>query len=161
MWDLSILDMKTRDVAIVSHYHAEDDVGSSYLAQIGFVSNSPAYIIWPCIKTTFFLMYLQLFRPLTWLRRCAYVGLVVVWVFYVAMGAAQLAITVPPSGQGWVESFASPGYLRTYKLCVPTASFSLASDVYILALPMLAVSHLRLSMGKKIGVTAMFSTGVV
>lgn len=106
-------------------------------------------------------MYLQLFRPLKWLRRCVYVGLAAVWAWYVSMCIAQTVITAPPSGHGWVESFATPQYLRTFKLCVPTASFSLASDVYILVLPLIAISHLRLSMAKKIGVAAMFSTGLM
>jgi len=144
MWDLSVLHMRTRDVAVIS-----------------FMSNGPPHLIWPCIKTIFFLMYLQLFRPLLWLRRCVYFGLGAVWSWYVAMCVAQIVITVPPSGHGWVDSFASPGYLRTFKLCVPTASFSLASDVYILVLPMIAISHLRLSRAKKIGVAAMFSTGFI
>ncbi|KAF2175155.1 hypothetical protein K469DRAFT_437555, partial [Zopfia rhizophila CBS 207.26] len=75
---------------------------------------------------------LQLFRPLTWLRRCVYVGLAVVWAWYVSMCIAQTVITAPPSGHGWAESFATPRYHRTFQLCVPTASFSLVSDVYIL-----------------------------
>jgi hypothetical protein len=75
------------------------------------------------------------------------------------MCVAQIVITVPPSGHRWVDSFAAPGYLRTFKLCVPTASFSLVSDVYILVLPMIAISHSRLSVAKKIGAAAMFSTG--
>lgn len=129
--------------------------------QIGFLSNGPAHIIWPWIKTTFFLMYLQIFRPLVWLRRCVYVGLALVWAWYLAMFVAQIAITAPPPGKGWVESFATPQYLRTFKLCVPTASFSLASDVYILILPLVAISHLQLSKAKKIGVATMFSTGIV
>lgn len=106
-------------------------------------------------------MYLQIFRPLMWLRRCVYAGLAVVWAWYVAMFAAQIAITAPPPGKGWVESFGTPQYLRTFKLCVPTATFSLVSDVYILILPLIAISHLQLSMAKKIGVATMFSTGIV
>jgi hypothetical protein len=75
------------------------------------------------------------------------------------MFVAQIAITAPPPGQGWVESFAGARYLNTFKLCVPTATFSLVSDVYILILPLIAISHLRLSMAKRFGVAAMFSTG--
>jgi hypothetical protein len=106
-------------------------------------------------------MYLQLFRPLNWMRRCVYVGLALVWMWYMSTSIAQMVITSPPPGQGWVESFAGPRYLNTFKLCVPTASFSLASDVYILILPMIAISHLRLNMAKKFGVAAMFSTGLM
>jgi hypothetical protein len=104
-------------------------------------------------------MYLQLFRPLKWLHVSVYIGLALVWAWYISMCIAQIVITAPPSGHGWVESFGTPRYLTTFKLCVPTASSSLASDVYILALPLIAISHLRLSLGKKIGVATMFSTG--
>lgn len=123
------------------------------------MSNGPPHLIWPTIKTTFFLMYLQLFRPLAWLRRCVYVGLVVVWLWYLGMAITTMVITAPPPGKGWVESFATPRYLLTFKLTVPAASFSLVSDVYILLLPLVAISHLQMSSAKKIGVGAMFSTG--
>lgn len=105
------------------------------------------------------MMYLNLFRPLIWMRRCVYFGLTIVWLWYVASGIAQIIITTPPPGKGWIESFASPRYLQTFKLTVPTSSFALASDVYILILPLVAISHLRLSANKKMGVAAMFSTG--
>jgi hypothetical protein len=106
-------------------------------------------------------MYLQLFRPLTWLRRSVYVGLALVWAWYISTGIAQIALTTPPPGHGWVESFATPRYNKTFRLRVPTASFSLASDVYILALPLIAISHLRLNLANKIGVATMFSTGLM
>jgi hypothetical protein len=106
-------------------------------------------------------MYLKLFGPLIWLRRCVYFGLAAVWTWYVSMAIAQLVITSPPPGSGWIASFGTPRYLQTFKLCVPTASFSLASDVYILSLPLIAISHLQLNTAKKIGVAAMFSTGVM
>lgn len=125
------------------------------------MSNGPPHFIWPVIKTTFFIMYLQIFRPLAWLRRCVYIGLIVVWVWYVGMGTAQMIITSPPPGKGWVESFATPRYLRTFKLTVPVSVFGLVSDIYILILPLIAISHLQLSKAKKIGVTAMFSTGFI
>ncbi|KAF2731139.1 hypothetical protein EJ04DRAFT_584180 [Polyplosphaeria fusca] len=145
MYNLSVLHFRTRDVALAM--------------QIGFLTNGPPHLIWPWVKTTFFLMYLQLFRPLTWLRRCVYFGLAVVWVWYVAMCIAQISITAPPRGHGWVESFATPRYLQTFKICVPTAYFGLASDLYIMVLPLVAISHLRLSRLKRIGVAAMFTTG--
>lgn len=160
MWDISVLDMRTRSVAVVSSSRlSQHGMRSSCFVQIGFMSNGPPHIIWPCIKTTFFLMYLQFFWILDWVRRCVYFGLAAVWSVYVSMCIAQIAITIPPRGHGWVDSFASPGYRRTFQLCVPTASFSLASAIFILLLPMIAISHLRLSRAKKIGVAAMFSTG--
>ncbi|KAF2867712.1 hypothetical protein BDV95DRAFT_444041, partial [Massariosphaeria phaeospora] len=144
MYDLSLLHMKTKETAIIS-----------------FMSNGPTHLIWPCAKSTFFLMYLQLFRPLKWLRYSCYVGLALNWAFYVSISITQMVITAPAPGQPWAESFATPSYLRTFKLCVPTASFSLVSDVYIMALPMIAISHLQLSTAKKFGVGAMFGTGFI
>jgi hypothetical protein len=93
--------------------------------------------------------------------RCDYVGLALVWLWYMATSIARMVIISPPPGQGWVESFAGPRYLNTFKLCVTTASFILTSDVHILVLPMIAMSHLRLDMAKKFGVAAIFSTGLM
>jgi hypothetical protein len=128
---------------------------------MSFLSNFPALLILPTIKTTFFLMYLQLFRPLTWLRNCAIAGLVVTWIFYISVGAAQLYFTLPPAGQSWAESFAGPRYIKSIRLCVPTSSFSLVMDSFILGLPIIAISHLHLSASKKIGAAAMFGTGAI
>lgn len=128
---------------------------------MSFLSNFPAFLIFPTIKTTFFLMYIQLFRPLNWLRNCAYAGLVITWCFYISVGVSQLVFTLPAPGQSWSEVFASPRYLRAINLCVPTSSFSLVLDTYILVLPIIAISHLQLNTSKKIGAAAMFSTGFV
>lgn len=144
LWDLSLLHIR-----------------SPLVPKISFLSNFPAFIIFPIIKTTFFLMYLQLFRPLRWLRICAYVGLVITWCFYISAGVSQLAFTLPAPGQTWAETFASPRYLRAIELCVPTSSFSLVLDTYILVLPIIAISSLQLKGSKKIGAAAMFSTGFI
>ncbi|KAJ4305905.1 hypothetical protein N0V90_001438 [Kalmusia sp. IMI 367209] len=83
------------------------------------------------------------------------------WVTVAAIvGACYYYITVC-LGKGWVESFATPRYLQTFKLTVPTSSFALVSDLYVLMLPLVAISHLQLSTNKKVGVAAMFSTGLV
>ncbi|CAI6285243.1 unnamed protein product [Periconia digitata] len=134
---------------------------SDELAKTSFLTGGPSQLVWPCIKTIFFLMYLKLFYPLAWLRSCVYAGLTLIWAWYISMFVAQTVLTTPLPGQTWSEAFAGPRYLQIFKLAIPTASFSLVSDAYIWILPLIAISHLQLSFAKKIGVCAMFSAGLV
>lgn len=104
-------------------------------------------------------MYLQLFRPLKWLRVCSHAGLIVTWVGYMTFFGIQLYYTSPAPGQSFQQAFAGPRYLKSFKFGVPTACMSLILDVYIFILPLIAVSSLKLSFTRKLGVVAMFSTG--
>jgi hypothetical protein len=101
-------------------------------------------------------MYLELFHPLTWMRRCSYIGIVLVWGYYYTVGAILISYTVPKPGQGWVTKNSA----RSFQLTIPSACFSLVADLYIWVLPLIAISKVQsMSRRRKLGVVAMFSTG--
>jgi len=49
-------------------------------------------------KLTFFLLYLQLFRPVKIMRFSIYVGMIFTVAFYAAVGTAQFVYTTPCPG---------------------------------------------------------------
>lgn len=104
-------------------------------------------------------MYLEVFGPLDWLRRCVYIGLFVNWSFYIANLIPSIYYQAPDPGQSWQKSLQNPRYLEVFKLSIPIAVGSLILDFYIFVLPLIAVMKLRLSQNKKIGVIAVFATG--
>ncbi|KAH8700863.1 hypothetical protein BGW36DRAFT_447692 [Talaromyces proteolyticus] len=127
----------------------------------GYFSNWVTSIVWGFAKTTFFLMYLTMFQSIRWHRYAVYSGLFVTWGFYIAIIIATLYFTSPAPGQTWQESFTSPRYAKALTMTIPIASGSLALDLYILILPMFPIWGLQMSRKKKVGVLAIFGTGLV
>ena len=108
---------------------------------------------------TFFLLYIQLFRPMRWLRYSAYAGAIFTALFYTAIVVWTIAVTSPAPGQSW-QSAASKG-AKTLPDTVWIASVGLVLDIYILLLPIAGVSQLQMSRKRKVGVITVFSTGLM
>lgn len=117
--------------------------------------------MWALAKTSFFLMYLDMFGPLPWLRICVYAGLFLNWGFYTAVTIVSLYYQAPNPGQTWQEGYMNARYADSLNLPIPIAGGSLLLDVYIFVLPLIAVMKLRLSTRKKLGVMAVFATGLM
>lgn len=107
------------------------------------------------------MLYIQLFRPMKWLRYSAYAGLVVNVLFYTAMLALYLALTVPSPGETLQQSVQGPRQAQELAVALPRACINLVLDVYILILPIAGISRLQLPMRKKLGVIAVFLTGLM
>ncbi|KAK9423448.1 hypothetical protein SUNI508_14028 [Seiridium unicorne] len=142
MWDISVAQTLSDDFLIAS-----------------FFTNWPTGLVWAFAKTSFFIMYLHIFRPLVWLRRCVYLGLFVNWGFYTAVVIASIYYQAPNPGQTWQEGFMNARYNQSFNMTIPIASGSLVLDTYIFVLPLFAIQSLRLSSRKKLGVMAVFATG--
>ncbi len=106
-------------------------------------------------------MYLQIFGPLPWLRICVYVGLVVNWLFYTIVVISSFVYQVPNPGQTWQEGFTNKRYNDAFHWTIPIASGSLILDTYIFILPVIAILNLQLKIKKKLGVMAVFATGLL
>ena len=110
-------------------------------------------------KLTFFLLYLQLFRPILWLRYSSYGGATFTVLFYTALIIFTLVLTSPAPGQSWQEASLRPGQQAVLRPTVGLACVGLALDIFILVLPIAGVSRLQLSRKRKIGVISVFMTG--
>ena len=113
------------------------------------------------IKLSFFLLYLQIFRPFLWLRICIIAGAVIVTAVYVAGIVAQFIVHTPRPGQTWLEYFqVSRADKISANTSWPLPAWTLASDVYVLAVPIAGVSRLQISARRRFGVTMVFMTGL-
>ncbi|PWY93004.1 hypothetical protein BO94DRAFT_358235 [Aspergillus sclerotioniger CBS 115572] len=144
MWNLSVAHILSDSFIIISYF-----------------SNWETAIVWPVVKTTFFLLYLDMFRTIRWQRYAIYLGLFVNWGFYLAVLIASLYYISPAPGQSWQASFVSTRYNHSLYISIPIAVGSLVLDLYILLLPMAPIWNLQLKMSKKLGVMAVFATGLI
>lgn len=109
---------------------------------------------------SFFLFYIQISRPMKWLRYASYAGAAVNVVFYVTMVIVTIAVTCPIAGQPVELQIQSSRPRNGVKSFIPVSVMNLILDVYILVLPIAGVSKLQLPLRRKIGVMAMFLTGL-
>ena len=116
-------------------------------------------VVYLFLKNTFFIMYLYIFGPFRWMRISAYTGAAITTAFYVATTVAALIFSTPRGGETWAEHSLSSYQKRALALPVPTSSFGVVVDVYILILPIVAVLQLQLPTERKVGVICVFMTG--
>ena len=67
----------------------------------------------------------------------------------------------PFPGETFLEQVQSPRQALNFKIVLPIACMSLVIDVFILILPIAAVSKLQLSLSRKLGIMATFLTGIM
>ena len=118
-------------------------------------------IVYLFLKDTFFILYLYIFKPLRWMRICAYTAAAITTTFYVSMSVAALTLTTPRRGETWREHLSSTDELQAATLVVPTSSFGVVVDLVILLLPIIAVMRLQLPTRRKIGVICVFMIGLL
>lgn len=126
-------------------------------------------VIWavygPClwfIKLSLFVLYLEIFGLLRWLKHLAFFGIVTTGLFYFASMVAFLVLCSPQSGHSqiaYLTALASPKCSKSMPLATVIGAVSVASDLYLVVLPLPAVWSLQLPFHRKIGVSAMFLTG--
>ncbi len=115
-------------------------------------------ILW-VTKFTFFLFYLQLFRPLRWFRISVYVGAALTTISYAGFSLAAFILATPRRGETWEQSFTSSRSGSQTRFAVPVACVGLLIDIYILILPSLAISTLNLKTARKVGLLVVFGVG--
>lgn len=71
------------------------------------------------------------------------------------------SLCAPRSGQTYLEAAGSARCQRSVKFGVFSASFNIFTDFYMLFLPIPAVLGLQMPTKKKVGVLAIFGTGLL
>ncbi|KAF2121687.1 hypothetical protein BDV96DRAFT_627957 [Lophiotrema nucula] len=113
------------------------------------------------LKTTFFILYLSLFDQLRWARLCSWFGLVVTALTYSVLAICVFVFATPRRGETWFAHQTTPAEKRTLQLSVPQSIIGLIIDLYILLIPVIGVSGLKLSLKRKIGVILIFLSGTM
>ena len=160
-WDLHLSDLTTTSSLVVS-LEKTRGAGIDLLTMIlkmGFICNWPFFLFIMFAKLSFFLLYLQIFRPMRWLRYSSYAGATFTVIFYIAMIVFNLVVSAPAPGESWQQVTKRPTYGLTISATVGIACVGLALDVTILLLPIAGVAQLQMSRKRRIGVVSVFLTG--
>lgn len=114
------------------------------------------------IKMSLLIFYLRIFELFIWARTAIWIGLVAILIFYITCDAVILGFCVSPSGQIRMESTIKGNCLEAdVKTALAAAWFGTFIDFYILAIPVQLISSLMLNRQRKIGVLAVFMTGLL
>ena len=112
-------------------------------------------------KLTFFLLYLQIFRPSKPTRYAIHLGAAACSVVYGACAIEAFVLSTPSPGQTFFSVTISNRFKETKIGGLVAGAFGILSDFYILCLPISSVWQLHLSVRRKIGVTAIFMSGLL
>jgi hypothetical protein len=103
------------------------------------------------LKTTFFLLYLELFGRVRWVQITSWIGIGFVFLSNVIIAAWTMAKINPHEYQSW-SSFATT-------ISVPLAVLGLVADIIIFIIPFAAIIPLQMSHAKRMGALGIFLTG--
>lgn len=112
------------------------------------------------VRLSLLSLYLRIFKPILWARVTIFVGIALIVAFYVVCTVILLAITVPRPGQSWMYTTFTHVKMEA-DVSVAQGYFGVFSDLFILAIPLKLVSDLSLQRKRKIGVLAVFLTGLL
>ena len=112
-------------------------------------------------KLALFLLYYRIFSLDRRTKIGVYFGISIVCLFYLATFIVQLVFCIPRHHESWTSTTYVKRCSRGEGLGDVHGVFGLASDIYIFILPLPVLYRLKMSLKKKIGVTAVFLTGLM
>jgi hypothetical protein len=139
---------------------------SDAFCQASFVRDIIAGPIYWLVKLCLFCVIMRAFEPVLWLRRLAIIGIVATGIFYFFSGIYGGVICRPRGGldrAAYLNGRASNSCQHDKVISfsnLPFGAFNVASDFYILIIPIPAIVKLRLPLGKKVGILLIFLTGL-
>lgn len=115
------------------------------------------------VKNSVLILYLRVFSVLRWLRIASITGIVAITAFHTSMAISLTVLCTPSSGTSRMEFLAasvSPRCFHIRKLVVVQGVASVATDLFLLILPLPAVWTLKMPLRRKVAVSTMFLTGI-
>ena len=112
-------------------------------------------------KLSLLLLYLRIFSPNRYVRYAIYIGMIANVIFYGTITVVFGVLCIPRPGFGWLQTVQTARCRRSIDMDYPTGIFGVISDFYILIVPIPIVVKLNLSVKKKIGIVAIFMTGIL
>ena len=112
-------------------------------------------------KVTFFIMYLDIFHPMRWLKISAYIGGVVTATFYGSMTVCLFIFATPGRYETWAEHQTTHLERLDLEFSIPQSAVGLVIDLYILVLVIFGVSRLKMPNRHKIGVMLVFMSATM
>ena len=111
-------------------------------------------------KVSLLILYLRLFSPKLSARRALYCAIAFAFCLYWINVPVNTYYCTPRPGHSWGLS-ADDKCAKTIVLAPIQGSLDVALDVFILAAPISVIAKLKMSRRKKLGVLAVFMTGIL
>lgn len=90
-----------------------------------------------------------------------YFSAVVMACFYLACAVAHFVFCIPRSHEGWLSPTLVTRCYRANVFAIVQGVFNLVSDLFIFILPLPVLFRLKMSFKRKLGITAIFLTGLI
>ena len=129
--------------------------------QLVVVSNGLYGPVISIVKLALFILNLYIISSLRWLRILVYLGATLKILFYFACTIALAALGSPHNGQNYLEVAKGRDGARSKTLGVVQGVGNVVSDFYLLIVPLPAVWGLQLPLKKRLGISAIFGTGLL
>lgn len=110
------------------------------------------------------MLYLEVFGTIRWLCALVYFGAISSGLFYFSTTVAFMVMCAPRQGTSqldYLSALASPECTKTQPLIIAMVIINVISDIYLILLPLPPVWRLKMPARRKIGVSALFFTGLV
>ncbi|RYP80359.1 hypothetical protein DL769_002508 [Monosporascus sp. CRB-8-3] len=143
-WDIPIGE------ALINHYWLEAIFGSLLVYSLSNMFT----------KLTLLALYLRIFKPAAWACSAIWIGIVITILFYIATFIGYLGLCVRIGAPVWSSMQNIRCANNNLMISKAQGWYGLISDVYILTIPLSLVSRLKLNPRRKLGVIAVFLTGL-
>lgn len=133
--------------------------GEQNLLLTGILYNCSAMFV----KLSLLLLYNRLFRPAKSTRMPIWLGIIVITMFYMICNILTLIFCLPRPGEGgWgAAKYTERCGTKYLELTTGQGVFSIASDFYVLLIPVSTIMGLKLSLKKRVGVASVFLSGLM
>lgn len=113
-------------------------------------------------KLSIFLLYLRTFYPSRWTRYLTYFGITVNLIVYSGTTIAFGALCVRRPGETWIQDqMTRRCSYNTRAVGYTQGIFGVISDLFIFILPLPVIWGLQMPTKRKVGVIAIFATGLL
>ena len=133
------------------------------ICQLLLVGNALYGPVISIIKLSLFILILHIFSSLRWLRILVYVGVTLNMIFYFSGTIALVALGSPHNGQNYLglDVAGERAVARSKTIGVVQGVGNVVSDFYLLLVPLPVVWGLQLPLKKRVGILAIFGTGLL
>ena len=112
-------------------------------------------------KLALLLLYYRLFAAHRWTRNATYLGMAAICSLYTASVVAHFFLCISRPGENWVSASYNSRCSGMEKTNIFVGGFNVLSDVYIFLLPLPVLWNLQMPYRRKIGILAIFCTGLM
>lgn len=111
------------------------------------------------IKLSFFILYFQVFNPVSKMRMTIWICATICAIFYLLILVLNIYLSTPRRGETYVTHSLNPIAKGGVRLSIPFAAIGLVLDLVLITVPIYGVCQLQLSARQKLSISLMFLTG--